>query len=55
MSRFENNQGVINGRVTALADNTKELAEYMSDKTDKQKEQARNHLITVRKLRKLHG
>jgi len=44
-------QGVINGRITALIDQPEQLKEFMADKTDEQKRQARLHLKMVRYLR----
>ena len=51
MSRFKDSQGVINGKITALADNPEELKEFMKDKTPEQKKQGRIHLTMIRKLR----
>lgn len=47
--------GLINGQVTKLANQPEKLAEYMKDKTDEEKRQARNHLKTIKALRNKHG
>lgn len=44
-------QGRINGQVTRLANKPEKLKEFMKDKTEDEKKQARCHLKTVLKLR----
>lgn len=50
MTDFSQMQSVINGQVTKLANQPEKLAEYMKDKTEEQKRQARSHLRTVKAL-----
>lgn len=48
---FANNQGCINGQVTKLANQPEKLKEFMIDKSDEQKKQARLHLKMVNHLK----
>jgi hypothetical protein len=45
-------QGQINGQVTKLANQPEKLKQFMADKSDEEKRQARCHLKTVLALRK---
>jgi hypothetical protein len=47
------NQGVINGRITALFNDKDALTTYVSGLTVKQRDRAREHARTVVQLRKL--
>lgn len=44
-------QGQINGQVTKLANQPEKLKEFMKDKTEDEKKQARCHLKTVMSLK----
>ena len=46
-------QGRINGKCVQLMNKPEELKQFMSDKTEEQKRQARSHLALVKKLKKL--
>ena len=45
-------QGRINGKCVQLMNKPEELKQFMSDKTEEQKRQARLHLALVKKLKK---
>lgn len=51
-TQWDDNQGVINGRVMRLLDKPDELAAFVAKLTDKQREAARAHVKTVYKLRR---
>jgi len=44
-------QAVINARVTALYDKPESLAEYTAKLTEKQRDLARSHWLTLKKVR----
>jgi hypothetical protein len=52
---FSNNQGVINGRITRLANNPKKLKEFMQKKSPEQQRLGRIHYKMVQMLRKKAG
>ncbi len=55
MTNFSNNQGVINGRITKLANNPDKLKEFMQEKTQEQQRLGRIHYKMVQMLRKKAG